>query len=171
MKKLLVLALMSAIIAMNPAAAQGERKSPAVKVSQKVQSGATVTIDYSQPSLNGRTIGSDVEPKLNKIWRMGANEATTFEVDRDVTLDGYKLPAGKYSVFGIAQENSFTLIFNKEWKIWGTQYASHRDKDVLHFDVKKQTADVPTDKLTYTIAEDGKVSMVWGDMAINFYVQ
>jgi hypothetical protein len=170
MKKFLALALMTAIITTNTADAQTTaKKSPAVTVSQTIKSGATITIAYGQPSLNGRTIGTDVEPKIDKVWRMGANEATTFETNKEITLDGHKLPAGKYSVFGIAHDNTFTLIFNKEWKMWGTQYTQHRDKDALSFVVKKQVPETASEKLTYAIDKDGKISMVWGDMAIAFF--
>ncbi len=172
MKKILALALGAAIFTTNTADAQTDqpaKKSPAASVTQTINSGATITINYSQPSLNGRTIGSDVEPKLNKVWRMGANEATTFETSKDLNIGGQVLPAGKYSLFGISKDGSFELIFNKEWKIWGTQYTSHRNKDALHFEVKKKVAATPSEKLTYTIGNDGKISMIWGDLDITFY--
>jgi hypothetical protein len=174
MKKILALALLSTFCFTNTIQAQTDkpaRKSPLVKLSETTKSGALVTIEYSQPSVNGRTIGTDIEPMPKKVWRMGANEATTFEVNKDVTIDGQPLPAGKYSLFGISSNESFTVILNKEWKIWGTQYAQHEDKNVLRFDVKKQKAPDFHEKLTYTIDKDGKVSMMWGDIAIAFFVQ
>lgn len=171
MKKILMLAVAAAFITLNTAEAQNARKSPKATVTETISSGATLTIEYSQPSLNGRTIGTDVEPKNEKVWRMGANEATTFEVDKDVTIDGNKLPAGKYSLFGIGHDNSFTLMLNSTWKIWGTQYEANKDKDVLKFDVKKTRAETVAETLVYTISQDGKVSMHWGDLMLSFWVK
>ena len=171
MKKILALAVLSAFITFTSAQAQGTRKSPKATVTETLTSGATITIEYSQPSLNGRTIGKDVEPKDGTVWRMGANEATTFEVDKDITIDGQKLPAGKYSLFGLPKENSFTLMLNSNWKIWGTQYADNIEKDVLKFDVKRTKTETITEKLTYTIDKDGKVAMNWGDLQLAFWVK
>jgi hypothetical protein len=171
MKKLFALAVLSAFVTFNTANAQAARKSPKMTASNTISSGATITIEYSAPSLNGRTIGKDVEPKDGTVWRMGANEATTFEVDRDVTIDGQKLAAGKYSLFGIGNGDSFKLMLNSAHKIWGTQYEANKDKDVLKFDVKKTTTETVAEKLVYTIGEDGKVSLHWGTMMLSFWVK
>src|SRR6478735_11534170 len=98
MKKLLSITLLSTVLisSLNACAQddKSKRPSPPAKVTQTISSGTTVTIDYSQPGLKGRTIGKDVEPMNGKVWRMGANEATVFETDKDVTINGQKLPAG-----------------------------------------------------------------------------
>src|SRR6478752_10227969 len=100
MKKLFAITLLASGLLMSVKAdAQGDdkskRPSPPAKVTTKLSSGATVTVDYSQPSLKGLTIGKDIEPMEGKVWRTGANEATVFETDKDITIDGAKLPAGK----------------------------------------------------------------------------
>jgi hypothetical protein len=73
---------------------KSKRPSPPALVKEKVGD-VTITIDYSQPSVKGRTIGKDLEPKDGVVWRTGANEATIFEVDKDVMIDGHKLTKGK----------------------------------------------------------------------------
>src|SRR5687768_6224830 len=116
MKKLLAMALMSSmLISATTVFAQDKSKGKSLpaKVSETLKSGATISIDYSQPSLKGRTIGTDVEPKAGVVWRMGANEATVFETDKEVKIEGKKLPAGKYSLFGLKEGDDFTLIFNQ----------------------------------------------------------
>jgi hypothetical protein len=88
MKKLLSFFLLTAVLvtSLNACAQEdkSKRPSPPAKVTQTISSGATVTIDYSQPSLKGRTIGKDVEPMNGKVWRAGANDAKVFEVNKDV---------------------------------------------------------------------------------------
>jgi hypothetical protein len=150
---------------------KSKRPSPPAKVSETLSSGATISIDYSQPSLKGRTIGTSVEPTKDKVWRMGANEATVFETDKDVTINGQKLPAGKYSLFGLWSDNGYTLIFNKAYQIWGTQYDQNKDKDALRVAANIKSADAAQEKLTYTIDKSGLVNLFWGNMIVSFNVQ
>ena len=175
MKKIFTLALAGiALLAATGAQAQDKSKhpSPPATATETINTGTTVTITYSQPSLKGRTPGKDVEPMQGKVWRMGANEATTFEVSKDVTINGtHKLPAGKYSLFGLAGEQDFTLIFNREWKIWGTQYDQNKEKDALRVPVRPATAGNSVEQLTYTIDKEGHVVMQWGTWSVDFYVQ
>src|SRR5436190_17686837 len=81
---------------------KSKRPSPPALVKQTLKSGATISIDYSQPSVKGRTIGKDLEPKDGAVWRTGANEATVFETDKDVKVNGKLLPAGKYGLFSLS---------------------------------------------------------------------
>ena len=174
MKKIIALAFVSCTLLMAScvnAQDKSKRASPPAKVSQTINNGATITIDYSQPSLKGRTIGKDVEPMSGKVWRMGANEATIFEVNKDVTIEGKKLPAGKYSLFGLRDDEDFTLIFNKEWNISGTDYDDYKDKDALKIKVKSKKADNSLEKLTYIIDKNGKVALQWGTMLVNWNVK
>jgi hypothetical protein len=150
---------------------KSKRPSPPAKVSETINSGATISIDYSQPSIKGRTIGTSVEPMKNQVWRMGANDATVFDTDKDVTINGQKLPAGKYSLFGLWTDNGYTLIFNKAYKIWGTQYDENKDKDVLRVAANVKTANTSQERLTYTIDKSGLVNLLWGNMIVSFNVQ
>lgn len=176
MKNFLSLAAISAILLVNISACaqqdKSKRPSPPAKVSETLASGATVSIDYSQPSLKGRTIGKDVEPMDGKVWRTGANEATVFEVSKDVKVEGQTLPAGKYAFFTIANGNEWTLIFNKTWKTWGAfDYDKNKGDDALKVKVTAGKSSMNMDRLTYTIDKSGKVSLMWGDLQVAFNVQ
>src|SRR5258705_11168104 len=102
---------------------KSKRPSPPALAKETLESGVTVSIDYSQPSVKGRTIGKDLEPMEGKVWRTGANEATVFEVSKDVKVEGKALPAGKYGLYSIAGKDEWTIIFNKTWNQWGTNYS------------------------------------------------
>ncbi len=170
MKKILLLTLITGLFTGFNASAQqdkSKRPSPPAKVSETIASGATISIDYSQPSLKGRTIGKDIVP-YGEVWRAGANEATVFETNKDVKIEGKTLPAGKYSLYAIPGAERWTLIFNKTWQQWGTAYK--QDTDALRVDVKPTKAAATTEKLMYDIAKDGQVSLMWGDTAVNFSV-
>ena len=164
---LLVSALAPGLMA-NAQQDKSKRKSPPATVKQQIPSGANITIEYSQPSIKGRTIGKDVEPMQGKVWRMGANEATTFETDKAVKINGQELPAGKYSVFGLMDGEKFSVMFNTEWKTWGTTYETNKEKTVLTIPAKLSTSEKVQDVLTYTIDKDGTVKLLWGDRTIEF---
>ena len=150
---------------------KSKRPSPPAKVSQTLKSGATISIDYSQPSLKGRTIGKDVEPMEGKIWRAGANEATVFETDKNIKVEGKTLPAGKYALFMTDNGDTWTITFNKVWNTWGAyDYEKNKEQDALQVNVKPHTSNKSQEKLTYTIAKDGKVSLAWGTRLVDFEV-
>jgi len=92
--------------------------SPLAKFSQKV--GLTdINIEYSRPSMKGRTIYGDLVP-FGKLWRTGANMATKITFSDDVQIDGKGLAAGTYSIFTIPGEDVWTVIFNKNANQSGT---------------------------------------------------
>ena len=152
---------------------KSKRPSPPALAKETLSSGAVVTIDYSQSSVKGTTVGKDLEPKQGQVWRAGANEATTFEVSKDVKVEGQPLPAGKYAFFTLwNKDDSWTLIFNKQAETWGAyDYDKNKEKDALKVNVKPGKASSPSEKLTYTISKDGKVSLLWSDVQVDFNVQ
>ena len=177
MKKVLTLALVAAgLISGNYAVAQkkdedkSKRPSPPAVVTANISSGATVTINYSQPSVKGRTIGKDLEPMDNKVWRTGANEATVFETSKDVMVEGKKLPAGKYSLFTMFNGNNVAVIFNKKPEQWGA-YDYKESDDALRVNVKAETASPASEKLTFKISPAGLVTLLWGEKKVDFAVK
>lgn len=148
---------------------KSKRPSPPALAKETLTSGATVSIDYSQPSVKGRTIGKDLEPMAGKVWRTGANEATVFEVDKDVKVEGQTLAKGKYALFTIAGDE-WTIIFNKTANQWGAFDYKEAD-DALRVKVKPGKAASFAEKMTFTIGKDGKVSLMWGDVQVDFTVQ
>lgn len=126
------------IMAMNlTAQVELPRLSPNATVSQTV--GLTnITINYCRPAVQGRKIWGALVP-FNKVWRTGANEATTIQFTTDVTLEGNKVPAGKYSLFTIPTETEWIVILNKADKQWGA-YNYKQELDLLRFNVKPTAA-------------------------------
>ena len=147
---------------------KSKRPSPPAIVTETIGSGAVVTIDYSQPSVKGRLIGTELAP-YGEVWRTGANEATVFEISKDVSVQGNPLAAGKYSLYSIPGESEWIFIFNKTWKQWGTQYKEA--DDVLRVSAKAGKAASFTEKMTFTIDKSGKVALTWGDLEVSFMVE
>ncbi len=176
MKKLVTMALIAAglmgTVNVHAQAAEdkSKRPSPPAKVTEKIESGATLSIDYSQPSVKHRTIGKDLEPKDGEVWRTGANEATVFETNKDVTIDGAALPAGKYGLFTLFIGDDVTLIFNKTWKQWGAFKYKEGD-DQLRVKTKYTTTNSPSEKMEFKISDEGKVTLLWGNRKVEFTVK
>src|SRR5687767_2945801 len=110
MKKLLLLSAIALVtISVQAQDDKSKRPSPPAKVTETTSSGAVITIDYSQPSVKGREIGKEIAP-FGKVWRTGANEATVFEVSKDVKVEGKALSAGKYGLFSIPNKEEWVII-------------------------------------------------------------
>jgi len=128
-------------------AQQQKKPRPSLKasVSQTIGIDANIKIDYSRPGVKGRKIWGDLVPfgmnpaekeSNNKPypWRGGANENTTIEFNKDVVVNGNKLPAGKYSLHFIPSEKDWVVIFNKKNDGWGS-YSYNQDDDALRITV------------------------------------
>ncbi len=156
-----------ALLIVNFINAQDKPTSTKEVVTGKIN-GATITINYGSPSVKGREIWGKLVP-FNQVWRAGANDATTFETDKEVTIEGSKLPAGKYSFFVIPNEKECVIIFNKEAKQWGA-YKYKEKEDQLRVTVKQKVAKAKAEKLAYVI-EKNTVSLNWDNWTIPFSVK
>ena len=119
---------------------------PVLKIQDKASEPLIARVIYSRPQKNNRVVFGELV-EYNQVWRMGANEATTFETDKAIKINGQELPAGKYSVFGLMDGEKFSVIFNSEWKIWGTNYEANKEKTVLTVPAKLST----TEKIQETL--------------------
>lgn len=158
----------SAQNAARPAPDKSKRPSPPAKVTETIKSGAVVSVDYSQPALKGRAIGTDLAT-YGKVWRTGANETTIFEVSKDVTVGGKTLPAGKYGLFTIPGEKEWTIIFNKTWDKWGTMYKEA--DDFLRVTAKASSSKEVMEMMTFKIEKNGTVNLFWGNVKVGFVVK
>jgi hypothetical protein len=171
MKKVLLFSLLASSLVSTSVFSQqdkSKRPSPPDSVTQTVASGLTITINYSQPSVKGRTLGKEIAP-YGKVWRTGANEATAFEISKDALVEGQPLSAGKYGLYTIPDENEWTVIINKGWSQSGLAYKE--GDDVLRVKVKPTKAAAFTEKMTFTIDKTGKVSLLWADTQASFTVK
>jgi len=162
--KVMASALFVLFVSTNVMAQDAKPKaSPAETVTGKIGN-ANITINYSSPSVKGRKIWGGLEA-YDKVWRAGANDATTFETDKDVKVEGKNLPAGKYSFFLIPKESgTWTAIFNKEPKQWGA-YKYEEAKDALRVDVKVKPLAETQEKLVYKITNKG-FSLNWDKVSV-----
>lgn len=145
---------------------KSKRPSPPDQVSATIDA-ATVTIDYSQPSVKGRDIFGGLIPYGN-IWRTGANEASWIEVSADVKIQGKDLPKGKYGLYTVPGEKEWTIVFSKNWEHWGTAY-SGEENDALRVTAKSGST-TATEKLTISI-DGNTVSIAWDKTKVDFKIK
>lgn len=131
-------------------AAQAQKPSPAAKASCDLGGGKTLTVDYSSPRMKGRKIFGGLVP-YGEVWRSGANEATTFVTDADITVGNKTVPAGSYTIFTIPDKDKWTLIISKKTGEWGTAYPG-ADQDFARIDMTPST--LPSNLENFTIAFD-----------------
>ena len=160
-KNKIVLILFSFILSVS-CFGQKKRESPADSISGKIGN-ATNTINYSSPSVKGRKIWGGLVP-YNKVWRAGANEATTFTTDQTIHIEGQLLPAGTYGFFLIPSETTWIVIFNRVFDQWGA-YDYDKSADILRVEVKPKTLSVLSERLVYKINSDG-FSMIWENIEV-----
>ncbi len=146
--------------------------SPRDSIVATTGKGVTISITYGSPAIKGRTMGKDLEPREDSVWRAGANEATTFAVNKDVTIEGKKLPAGRYALFTRKHGDEWTLIFNKVWNTWGAySYKENMAQDALQVKVMQEKGSFYNERLKYVVDPAGIVYIMWGNVALNFSVK
>ncbi len=149
-----------------------ELPSPLASESQVIES-CKITIEYSQPALNGRSAFGELVP-YGKVWRAGANAATTFAVSRDVLIDEtHFLKAGKYSLFFIPEKEEWEVIINRIPDQWGA-YNYKKDFDALRFKVKPTITDQPFEFLNYDLVrampDVASLKMNWANISVSFNI-
>ena len=165
LKKILIgLAILAVILFVAFQVLKSKTKSASPEVKQTYSVGAAkVNLFYSSPSKKGREIFGGLI-QYGKVWRTGANEPTTFETDKNLVIDGKKLPAGKYSLWTIPQSDNWTVIFNKEIPFWGVssggKVAKNDKEDILQVIVPVEKLIIPQEKLSID-AQNNALHISW----------
>ncbi|MCY7351724.1 MAG: DUF2911 domain-containing protein [Cytophagaceae bacterium] len=135
--------------------ANTKKASPEATVEYK-QNGAEISVFYNRPSKKGRVIFGGLEP-YGKVWRTGANEATTFTTNKDLTIGGKPLPAGKYTLWTIPEKDTWTVIFNGKQYSWGVNFdqvaSREAEADVLQIQVPVEVQNPPLEQFTISFDE------------------
>jgi hypothetical protein len=126
-----------------------------------------VKVFYNRPYKKGREIFGALVP-YQKVWRTGANESTTFETNRDITIEGKVLRRGKYSLWTIPDEETWTIIFNSESGQWGinSEGEANRnpDLDVLSVEVRSLQQEKEFEQFTIAfnkVGEEAEMVLLW----------
>tara|TARA_R110001592_G_scaffold237306_12_gene496430 strand:- start:29210 stop:29719 length:510 start_codon:yes stop_codon:yes gene_type:complete len=143
-----------------------EAKSPAKETTGTIGD-MKVEVKYCAPSVRGRDIYGDLVP-FGKVWRAGANDATTITFAEDCKVEGKKVKAGTYAFFVTPKESGeWEIMLNSEAKQWGA-YKMNPKKNIVVAEVTAIDAD-KAEQLSYEVTEDG-IQLHWDTKMINVEV-
>jgi len=142
--------------------AQRQRASPHEKTEATID-GARISVEYGRPFAKGRQIFGGLVP-FGKVWRTGADEATSFVTDKALMFGTLEVPAGAYTLFTIPGEKEWTLVVNKQTGQWGTQYAEAQD--LARVPMTRGAAAAAVEQLTIGLVDTpagGTLKVEWAD--------
>ena len=118
---------------------------PVQKIQDKITEPLVARVIYSRPQKSGRVIFGGLV-KFGEVWRMGANEATEIEFYKHVRIGGKKIVRGRYTLYALVNESSWTIILNKETDTWGS-FKYDTKKDVVRVEAPVQKTDAVIESL------------------------
>lgn len=121
---------------------------------------ARLTIDYSRPAVRGRQIWGNIVP-WDAVWRLGADMATHFTTDTDLTIGETAVPAGRYTLWMYPSETAPKLIISRAVNVFGTNYDP--SKDFARIPLTRRNGVEPAERLSLTVA-DGALRIRWADV-------
>ncbi len=136
-----------------------------------------IKVEYNRPSKRERDIFGALVP-YDKVWRTGANEATTFETNKDLMIDGMLLKKGKYTLWTVPKADRWKVMFNSKQYEWGVNEKMEPmwdpNFDVLETEVATQNVEETVEQ--FTIAFDNKLgtlklTMAWDNTLIEIPMQ
>ena len=146
--------------------------SPRANLSQNIGL-VNITVDYSRPSKKGRTIFGSLVP-YNKIWRTGANQATTFSVSDDIKINNQLVPKGEYHIYSVPREKRLDLIVYKKTDKWGS--LKEFDESLIVARVVSDFIELPFSVETFEISFDNisnngsTLNLIWDNMLAIYYI-
>jgi hypothetical protein len=149
MKKLLLAAAAVFILL----SSEAQLKTPAPSPTQTIKQDfglASIELSYSRPGVKNRKVFGDLVP-FGKVWRTGANQATTLTFAEDVNIAGKKIPAGKYGLLTIPDKDNWIIIITKQTDV--TSPAAYKeDMDVVRVGAKPMKMDESMETFTMQFA-------------------
>jgi len=133
---------------------KSKRPSPPASAKCDLGGGKSITVEYSSPRAKGRKVFGGIVP-YGEVWRAGANEATTFVTTSDLMVGGQHVPAGKYTIFTIPNQDKWTLIVSKKTGEWGIPYPG-ADSDLTRVDMKVSPTSAAVEDFTIALDKGAK---------------
>jgi hypothetical protein len=137
--------------------------------------GVNITVKYCQPSKKSREIFGKLVP-FGEAWRTGANEATTFETDKNLTIGGKTLPTGIYTLWTIPQEDTWTIIFDKKKYGWGdgmngkASYEKGEEALMVTAPAQTNTNEVEKFEISFTDSPATAMVLAWDKTKVSMLI-
>lgn len=173
MMKKLVLSLSVILICLVMDAQQLNTPAPSPTVYLKQNFAlSSIELSYSRPGVKGRKVFGDLVP-YGKVWRTGANSATTITFGEDVMINGTKVPAGKYGLLTIPEEKEWTVIISKQTNV--TSPADYKqEEDLVRVKTTVQTLPFAVETFMINVGDikdnSCAVGFIWDNVYTEFKV-
>jgi hypothetical protein len=149
-----------------PVLAQEKPRASPHETAQATVDGASISITYGRPYMKGRKIMGGLVP-FDKIWRTGADEATTLVTDRALTFGSLVVPAGTYTIYTLPGPTTWQIVINKQTGQWGTEY--QQAQDLGRIPVTPTSLATPVEQFTIKIddtAAGGTLVLEWEQTSV-----
>ncbi|WP_373522044.1 DUF2911 domain-containing protein [Aquiflexum sp.] len=147
-----------------------ETRASPLRTLEGTAGNSKLMVQYGAPSVKGRVVWGDLVP-YNEVWRTGANESTFVEFGSEVTVEGQKLPAGRYSLFTIPKASGkWTVIFNSEWDLEHGHFQYKQENDVLRVESSPEWLTDSQEQLSIAIESPGIV-VRWEKLKLPIVIQ
>ena len=146
--------------------------SPTQTIKQDFGVGS-IELSYSRPSMKGRKLGVDLAP-WGKVWRTGANQATTLNFTDTVNIGGTKVAPGKYGLVSIPDKNQWTLILTKQLDV--TSPAAYKqENDVVRVNAKpmelKESVETFTMQFGNVTSSSTDLQIMWDKVGVSLPIK
>ena len=141
---------------------------PLLKIQGKATEPLMARIIYSRPQKNNRVIFGDLI-EYNKVWRLGANEATEVEFYQNVRIGNTKIKKGRYTLYCIPFADKWTFIINKDTDTWGS-FMYDAKKDIVRQDAPVQKAAEIAESLSFLFEKTSvgfSLSAAWDSVKVS----
>lgn len=138
-----------------------DRRSKNGKLDTTV-AGVEVVVEYGRPQVREREIWGALVP-YDRVWRTGADEATTITFSAPVEIEGEALEAGTYALFTIPGEEQWTVIFNRQARQWGSGSYDPAE-DALRVEVSPRAGGA-VEEMTFAATEEG-IALLWAGLEV-----
>ncbi len=162
---------LSAFAAFILISADAQLKTPAPSPGQTIKQDfglSTIELSYSRPGIKGRKLYTDIAP-AGKVWRTGANTATTLTFGDEVTIGATKIPAGKYGLLTIPEKKNWTIIISKQTDV--TSPAAYKpEMDVVRISAPVMKMKTAAESFTMQFADvkptSCELQLMWDKSAV-----
>ncbi len=124
--------------------------------------GGTIDIHYNTPHMRGRKIMGELVP-YGKVWRTGANPATTLITSVPLKFGDLLVPAGTHTIYSLPSPDTWQLIINNQTGQWGLTYDQGKDLGRIPMKAKAMTAPQEVMSLSFenTSANSTELHIRW----------
>ena len=149
------------ILATPPDLGAQQRLSPPDS-SEVELAGRQMKVTFSSPSVRDRVIFGGLVP-WNRVWRTGANEATSFSTEANLRIGDAEVPAGDYTLYTIPGPDEWMLIISRQTGQWGTEY--HPDMDLARVEMEVEALEEPVESFRIVLyprgPDEGTLLLEW----------